>query len=103
MEGYRPARLANSWTTAPGGEGTLISPPFVIERPWLNFLVGGGLRGDPMAVGIDLLIGNRVVRTATGHARTGGDSAHLRPHSWDLSEFLGASARLRIRDHAGGE
>lgn len=51
VAGYAGNGLANSFHGEDRGTGTLTSPPFTIERPYLNFLVGGGRHPhDPEAV-----------------------------------------------------
>ncbi|NHN76382.1 glycoside hydrolase family 32 protein [Azotobacter chroococcum] len=42
VSGYLGGGLVNSYHEADLGTGTLTSPPFTIEGPYLNFLVGGG-------------------------------------------------------------
>ena len=47
-----------------GPQGTLTSLPFTIAKPFISFLMGGGC--DINTERAELLIGGRVVRTATG-------------------------------------
>src|SRR5439155_15860202 len=76
--------------------GTLTSPPFVLERRCLNFLIGGG--NHPGETCINLLIDGKVVRTATGR-----DDEHLECDGWDVAEFAGRSAVIEIVErHTGG-
>lgn len=69
--------------------GTLTSPEFVIDRRYLNFRLGGDARGTDMR----LLVANRPVFTVRGD--TPGE---LHPWSWDLTPYLGQTARVELRD-----
>src|SRR3954463_16154316 len=42
VEGFQGRGLANSFLGGDRATGILASPPFRIERPWINFLIGGG-------------------------------------------------------------
>jgi len=99
VEGYAGRGLATSFQGGPKAQGTLTSPPFRITRPHLNLLVGGGdLPRLPKAeewATIELVVGGRVVRTATG---PGGEWLDWR--SWDVADLRGETARLRVVDHA---
>jgi len=51
VRGYLGDRLANSFHGFDAGTGTLTSPVFTVDSPYLNFLVGGGSHPhDPTAV-----------------------------------------------------
>ena len=51
VRGYLGDRLANSFHGFDAGTGTLTSPAFTVDSPYLNFLVGGGSHPhDPTAV-----------------------------------------------------
>lgn len=75
--------------------GTLTSPEFAIERRYINFLIGGGAHKG--ATSLDLLVDGSVVRTASGR-----NSNPLRPASFDVAEFEGRRARLRVVDSVEG-
>ncbi len=53
---------------------------------------------------MDLLVGGKAVRTATGCARKDGRKREIMLwHSWDVAEFAGKKAVLQIVDkHTGG-
>ncbi|MBF0276140.1 MAG: pentapeptide repeat-containing protein [SAR324 cluster bacterium] len=76
-------------------KGTMISPIFTITGDKISFLIGGGCNKNE--VGIELLLGDRSVRQATGQCYE-----TMKPYSWDVSEFRGRSARIRIYDYASG-
>lgn len=95
VSGYDGSGLANSYTGGDTSTGTLTSPPFVITRPYLNFLIGGGdLPGQEC---MNLIISNVVVKTATG-----ADSETLLPMQWNVSAYIGQTATLQIVDSATG-
>lgn len=100
VSGFKGRRLVNSYHGGDDTEGELLSPPFRIERPWINLLVGGG--GWPGETCVDLLVDGAVVRTATGPNTKPGGSEALEWRSWDVREWIGRLARIRIVDHRRG-
>ena len=80
--------------------GMLTSPPFTIERNSIHFLLGArevdflsGAISNPEELSIQLLIDNEVVRSTTP------DEFHAMFHyGWDVSEFKGGKAKIRIVD-----
>ena len=95
VSGFRGERLVNTFHGGDAATGTATSRPFKIERPHIAFLIGGGRHPD--SVGIELLVDGRSVRSATGH-----ESEELEWSVWDVREFAGQTARLRIFDKATG-
>jgi len=87
--------LVNSFLGGDAAQGTLTSPPFTLERAFVNFLVGGG--NHPGETCVELLIDGKVVRTATG-----SDDERLDWQTWDVRELAGKPARLRIADRNSG-
>jgi len=77
------------------GTGKLTSKPFVINRSYLNFLIGGG--NQPGKECMNLLIDGKVVESATG-----SDSETLHPTAWDVQKYAGQTAQLEIVDNATG-
>jgi fructan beta-fructosidase len=101
VSGFLGKGLVNSFRGGDGSTGTLTSPEFKIERKYINFLVGGGKH--PGKTCINLLVGGKVVRTATGPNDRPGGSEHLDWHSWDVAEFEGKKAVIQmIDDERGG-
>lgn len=88
--------------TADAPTGTITSPEFVIDAKYLNFKIGGGghdgvATPDPLTQ-MQLIVDGEVVRTMSG-----GFSEALGQQHWDVEEFIGRSARIRIVDeNAGG-
>jgi fructan beta-fructosidase len=92
---YAGSGLVNSFLGADASTGTLTSPPFVITKPYIDFLIGGGnLPGQEY---VNLIVSNVVVATATG-----GNSETLTPMQWDVTAYLGQTATLQIVDSASG-
>jgi len=101
--GTKGPRVVNSHASAPGkdvGErdsrtGALTSKPFTIDRNFIRFWIGGG--NHPGRTCINLLVDDKVVRTATGH-----DSNQMRQDGFDVRKLQGKTARLEIVDKATG-
>jgi CubicO group peptidase (beta-lactamase class C family) len=74
-----------------GATGKAVSKEFTIEKPFINFLIGGG--DYPEQACLNLIVDGKVVRTKTGY-----DSAELSRASWDVYEFTGQKAHLEIID-----
>jgi len=99
VSGFIGKGLANSYNGGDDTKGRLTSPVFKIERGYLAFLIGGG--GHP-GLAMNLLVGDKAVRTAAGpNVRPGGSEA-LEPMVWDVREFVGQEARVQIVDDATG-
>ncbi len=74
VDGFAGTGLANSFFGGDGARGRLTSPPFKVERKYIQFLIGGG--GWPGKTCLNLLANGRVVRTATGpNIESGGQRA----------------------------
>lgn len=100
VSGYQGEGLVNTYLPDDSGTGTLTSPPFAIERAWINFLIGGGK--DEERLRLDLLVDGEVVRTATGPNDRPGGSERLRPGTWNVQDLRGREAVIRITDEATG-
>jgi fructan beta-fructosidase len=91
VSGFQGKGLVNSYLGGDGAQGTLTSPEFKVQRKYINFLVGGG--HHPKETCINLLIGGKVVRTATGR-----DDEALDWETWDVKDLMGKAARIEIVD-----
>jgi sucrose-6-phosphate hydrolase SacC (GH32 family) len=100
VEGFGDKGLVNSFVGGDKSMGKLTSPPFKIERRYLNFLIGGG--GFSNETCMNLLIGEKVVRTATGPNTQSGGREQLQPGGWDVGEFMGRDAAIEIVDARTG-
>jgi len=96
VSGFRGKGLANSFFKGDGTTGTLTSPPFKVERKYLNFLIGGG--GYAGTTCMNLLIDGKVVRTATGPNVVAGGSEALEWQTWGVAKFAGRNAAVQIVD-----
>ena len=75
--------------------GRLFTTPFLIEHNQLNFVVGGG--DDMQRVYIALEVDGKAALRASGER-----SEILRRVTWNLSPWMGQSARLVIVDQSSG-
>ena len=96
LSGFQGKALANSWPGSDKPRGKLISPSFTIERPFVNFLIGGG--NHPNETCINLLVADKVVRSETGK-----NADRMAWASWNVKDLAGKTARMEIVDnHSGG-
>lgn len=95
---YRGKRLANSFHNGDDTTGSIESPFFTINRKYLTFLVGGGFG---TACRVELTIDGTVVRKYPETARPGGSEV-VEPARFDVAEFAGKTARIRVVDEAKG-
>lgn len=95
IKGFEGNRFLCSFHPRLGGAavGSATSKGFKIERPFINFLIGGGQM--PGEACINLLVDGKVVRTETGNNRR-----TLEPVSWDVSALIGKRARIEILDRS---
>ncbi len=100
VDGYSGSGLVNSFLGGDDSRGRLTSPPFKIERKYIQFLIGGG--GWETKTCMNLLLDGKVVRSATGPNTQPGGSERLQPGLWDVSDLLGKSVTLEIVDDATG-
>ncbi len=98
VEGYKGERLINSFVGGDDSTGTLTSPPFKVERNFINFLIGGGY--DETA--IELVIEGKVARKTSGPNTASGGSERLNWKTWDVADLAGRSATIRIVDQRKG-
>ena len=100
---YIGAKRINTFETGtvPGDDrqGTLTSPEFPITKNFMSMLVGGGNRSadSGQILAVQLLINGKVVRSLAGD-----NSGVLNWKGWDVSEFAGQNAQLRVVDQATG-
>lgn len=95
VSGYVGERLVNTFSGGDASVGTATSPEFTITQSHVAFLIGGGSHLE--TVGMQLLVDDRVTRSATG-----ADSEELTWSSWNVREFIGKRARIKIYDQATG-
>jgi sucrose-6-phosphate hydrolase SacC (GH32 family) len=100
VAGFAGKGLVNSFFQGDGSTGTLTSPEFKIERPYISFLIGGGMDAEKTCMA--LLVDGKPVRTATGPNDRPGGSEALAPDGWEVGEFIGKTAVIQIVDQATG-
>ncbi|MEE2686020.1 MAG: PSD1 and planctomycete cytochrome C domain-containing protein [Planctomycetota bacterium] len=100
VSGFRGRGLVNSFFQGDRTTGTLTSPPILLQRTYIHFLVGGGKY--PGTTCINLLVAGKVVRTATGPNDRGGGSEKLAWASWNIAEFQGKQAIIEVVDRRTG-
>jgi non-lysosomal glucosylceramidase len=101
--GAKGPRVVNSHASAPGGDvgakdretGTLTSKPFVIERNYVTFWIGGG--NHPGKTCVNLLVDGKAVLSAAGQNQN-----QMRRESLDVRRLQGKTARLQIVDAESG-
>lgn len=74
-----------------GSQGKLVSKKFLIERKYINFLIGGGNHKERESV--NLIIDNNIEFRATGE-----NTNILRPVMWDVSKYIDKLAYIEIVD-----
>lgn len=95
VNGYSGRYLVNTYYRKDESKGTLTSPEFTVEKPFVNFLVGGGnYKGQTC---VNLVVDGKVVRTVTGK-----NNERLEWTHWDVSEFKGKKAQIVIVDDRTG-
>ncbi|WP_286177863.1 GH116 family glycosyl hydrolase [Rhodopirellula sp. JC639] len=91
LSGFKGKGLVNSWTGSDQPQGKLISPQFNIEKPFINFLIGGGR--DLKTLNISLWVDGKKVRSTAGK-----QSDAMAWASWNVAELVGRRAHLEILD-----
>jgi levanase len=81
------------------GTGTITSPAFTVDSPYIDFQIGGGNHpwGQPNPTAVNLIVGGKVVATATGN-----NSPDLTWTSWDMSKYQGQRAQIQVVDENDG-
>ena len=100
VSGFLGNGLVNSYYNGDKSVGVLKSPEFIIQRKYINFLIGGG--GFEGKTCMQLIVDGKVAREAVGPNTEPGGSEELRPAAWDVREFEGKKAQIRIVDNATG-
>lgn len=96
VKGYSGIYLANSYNKGDGSKGSLTSSEFMIERNYINFLLGGGAKKGNY---IELLVDGASVLKS--HPLANNETLTLR--TWDVTQYVGKNAKIRIVDqHQGG-
>lgn len=95
LSGYAQESLACSAHGGDAAKGSLTSPEFKLVEPYICFLLAGG--NHPGKTAAQLLIDGKVVRESTGE-----NSLQCKTKVWDVAEFKGKTARIRLLDDESG-
>lgn len=81
------------------GTGTITSPSFTVDSPYIDFQIAGGNHpwGQSNPTVVNLIVGGKVVATATGN-----NSPDLTWTSWDTSKYQGQKAQIQVVDKNDG-
>jgi fructan beta-fructosidase len=96
FEGFEGKSLAISLNGGVESMGKLISPSFIIERKFINFLVAGGLSAGDVC--INLIINNEVVSTIPDPLDLDTEQEDLVWATLDVSKWKGQSAVIEVVD-----
>ncbi|MBL7133414.1 MAG: glycoside hydrolase family 32 protein [Phycisphaerae bacterium] len=100
VTGFEGKGLVNTFLGGDRPKGKLTSPEFTIERDYIKFLIGGGHHKGETCM--NLLVGGKVVCSATGPDVGDGGNEFLNWENWDVKKYKGKTAFLQIvDDHSG--
>lgn len=94
--GKEGLRYISSSRNGGSGKGKITSPVFCIDKNYLTFLVGGGCY--PGEESVNLIVDGKIVRSQTGNS----NSTNMNWTAWNVSEFIGKSAKIEIVDRISG-
>lgn len=94
VSGFHGQGLVNSFLKGDGTTGKMTSKPFLIERKFIRFLIGGG---SSDATQIRLIVDGKIVR-----AQSGKETEHLLPAIWNVRDIIGKTAHIEIIDEGTG-
>ncbi len=93
---YANDSLAASTHGGDASKGSLTSPEFTIEEPYITFLIAGGNYQGKTAA--QLVIDGKVVKESTGNR-----SLRCSTAVWSVAELKGQKAQIRLLDDEAGE
>lgn len=92
-EGYEGSHILTSWIYSDAATGEIVSPSFIIEKNYINFLVSGG--GDKENLYAALVVdGQEIFRECGSNSRT------MEQVVWNVSEFIGREACIKVVDNS---
>ena len=95
VTGFEGKHLANSFHNGDDSRGVLISKEFMIERNYINFLIGGGMHEDTF---IELIIEGKPIFRSSSLV----ESENLQWLSWNVKPYINQKANIRIVDNQRG-
>lgn len=93
--GFEGKKLINSFYNRDAATGQITSPPFLVNKKYINFLIGGG--DHPNETCINLVVDDKVVET-----KTGVNTEVLYWADWDVEKYIGQKAKIVIVDNNSG-
>ena len=100
VTGHQGQGLVNSFLGGDQPTGSLTSPPFVIKRAYLSFLIGGGNHEGETCM--RLIVDGKTVHATVGPALKNDKGEEVLDwHSWDVAKLVGKTATLQIVDRHG--
>lgn len=95
VKNFEGKYLANSFNMGDSSTGTLTSQEFKITKDYINFLLGGGISNDTY---IELIIEGKSIYKNTSLE----ESEALKWMTWNVKQYKGQNAIIRIVDNAKG-
>ena len=95
VSGFQGKGLVNTFIDGDPPKGKATSPTFKIERPFINFLIGGGRHEERTC--INLLVEGKTVATAVGKNNERLEWSHFK-----VAEMMGKDAQIEIVDAESG-
>lgn len=95
VSGWVGKGLVNTFLKGDDSKGRAVSVEFEIERPFINFLIGGGRY--PKKAYMQLVVDGKPVRSATGR-----NSEQLEWQTWAVKSLIGTRGHLEIVDDVTG-
>lgn len=92
--GYQGDRFINTFK-GDDARLTLVSPNFTIQKKYIRLFVGGGNHPNETFVGL-FVNGNKI------YEEVGQNSGNLTQRTWNVSDYIGQSAQIKIVDNSGG-
>lgn len=93
VNGFIGRSFINSYLNGDATTGKMVSPEFIINKRFINFLIGGGMgSGLKMSLYVD---GNEVL-----FSKSLQNQETLRWEGWDVNEWIGKTAHIEILDDA---
>ncbi len=96
LTAYAQDSVACSAHGGNAAKGSLTSPEFKITESYICFLIAGGKH--PGKTGVQLIVDGKAVLDATGE-----NSLQFRTQVWDVTQYKGKQAQIRIYDEESGE
>lgn len=93
--GYKGKKLVNSFFHGDSTVGKITSPSFLLNKRFLNFMIGGG--EHPGTLLVNLIVDNQIAKT-----QTGPNTEALQWVSWNIAQWKGKPARIEIVDQEKG-